>query len=92
MLWPGLKYHMYSFKTKSDWIIFIPRRVKVMLYLYFTIKFIRNESPREIKRCYSRIKNALYAVPGLKYHMYSFQTKSDWIIFIPRRVKARLYI
>jgi hypothetical protein len=33
MLWPGIKYPMYSFQSKSDWIIFIPLRVKARLYV-----------------------------------------------------------
>jgi hypothetical protein len=30
--------------------------------------------------------------PGKKYPMYSLESQSHWIIFIPRRVKARLCI
>jgi hypothetical protein len=92
MPWRGIKYTMYSLQSKSDFIIFIPRRVKARLYLCFTIQFIWKECARETKRCYSRNQNALYAMARNKYPMYSFQSKSDWIIFIPRRVKARLYI
>jgi hypothetical protein len=83
---------MYSFQSKSDWIIFIPRYVKARLYIYFTIKFNQNESPREKKRCYSRNKNALYAVARNKVPYVLIPKKADWIIFIPRRVKPRLYI
>jgi hypothetical protein len=53
---------MYLFRSKFDWIIFIPRRVKTGLYVYFTIKLDRNESPRETKRRYSRSRKALYSV------------------------------
>jgi hypothetical protein len=66
MLWPGIKYNMYSFQTESDWIIFIPRRVKARLYIYFTIMFNRKESAYETKRCYSRPQNALFAVARRK--------------------------
>jgi hypothetical protein len=59
MLWPGIKNHMYSFLSKSDWIIFIPRRVKARLYIWLANKFNRNDTPRETKRCYSRTQNAL---------------------------------
>jgi hypothetical protein len=30
--------------------------------------------------------------PGIENSMYTFHSNSYWIIFIPRRVKARLYI
>jgi hypothetical protein len=33
MLWPGIKYPMYSFQLMSDWILFITRRVKARLYI-----------------------------------------------------------
>jgi hypothetical protein len=52
---------MYSFQSKSNWIIFIPLRVKARLCIEFTFKFYMNESLPE-KICYSRIQNALYAV------------------------------
>jgi hypothetical protein len=86
---------MYSFQSNSDWIIFIPRRVKARIYIYYTINFNINESPRETKRCYSRTQNALYAVARNKVPyvpMYSFQSKPDCIIFTPLRVKARICI
>jgi hypothetical protein len=76
MLWPGIKYSMYSFQSKSDWIIFIPLRVKARLYIQFTIKLNRNESPRETKRCYSRSENAIYAVPRSKVPYVFFQINS----------------
>jgi hypothetical protein len=37
MLWPGIKYTMYSLYSKSDWIIFIPRSVKAGIYIYIYI-------------------------------------------------------
>jgi hypothetical protein len=83
---------MYSFQSKSDWIIVIPLRGKARLFIYFRIKFNRNESPSETRGCYLRTQNAFDAVARKKCPMYSFQSKTDWIIFIPRRVKARLYI
>jgi hypothetical protein len=150
MLWPLIKYPMYSFQSTSDWILFIPH-VKARIYIWFAINFNIIESPRETKRSYSRNQNGLYAVarkkvpyvflaikvsldnifprrvkarlciyssqlnsigtnphakqndvigelktrymlwPAIKYPMYSLQSKSDWIIFISRRVKIRLY-
>jgi hypothetical protein len=66
IVWPVIKYTIHSFQSKCDWMIFIPRRVKARLYIYFTIKFSRNESPREIKQCYPRTQNALYAVASSK--------------------------
>jgi hypothetical protein len=91
MLWPGIKYTMYSFQSKSDTILFIPRCVKSRLYISFTIKFNRNESPVE-KNVIHDLKMSYMLWPGIKYTMYSFQSKSDSIIFIPRRIKARIYI
>jgi hypothetical protein len=38
------------------------------------------------------IKTGYMLWTGIKYPMYSFQSNSDWITFIQRRVKARLYI
>jgi hypothetical protein len=38
------------------------------------------------------IKTRYMLWPKIMYPMYSFQSKPHWIIFIPRRVKARLYI
>jgi hypothetical protein len=34
MLWPGIKYPIYSFQSKSDSIIFIQRRVEATIYIY----------------------------------------------------------
>jgi hypothetical protein len=77
MLWPGIKYSMYSCQSKSDSIIFIPRRVKAGLHIYFTISFNGNETPGETKRCYSRCQTCYMLWPGIKYSMYSLQTKTD---------------
>jgi hypothetical protein len=38
------------------------------------------------------LKTRYMLYPGIMYPMYSFQLKSDRIIFIPLRLKARLYI
>jgi soluble P-type ATPase len=47
-----------------------------------------NESPRETKNDVIRELKTRYMLwPGIKYPMYSFQSKSDWIIFTPRRKK-----
>jgi hypothetical protein len=78
---------MYSLQCKSDLIIFIAWRVKARVYIQLTINFNINESPQETKRCYLRNQNALYAVARNEYHMYSFQSTSDWILFIPRMLK-----
>jgi hypothetical protein len=83
---------MYSFQSKPDSIIFIPRRVKARLYTYFTINFNRNETPGEKNVVIRDVKTRYMLWPGIKYSMYSFQSKPDSIIYIPRRVKARLYI
>jgi hypothetical protein len=89
MLWSLWKVPIYSFQSKSDWIIFIPRCVKARIQ--FTIKFNRNGSPRETT-CYSRSRNAIFAVARNKVPYVFIPIKSDWIIFITRHVKARLYI
>jgi hypothetical protein len=74
MMFPGIKYTMFSFKSKSDGIIFIRRRVKPILYIEFTIKFKRNELPREIKR-FSRSENAINAVAWSKVLYVFLQIK-----------------
>jgi hypothetical protein len=92
MLWPGIKYSMYSFQWKSDSIIFIPRRGKAGLYIYFSINFIRNESPGEVNVVIRDVKTRYMLFPGIKFFMYSFQSKADQLIFSPRRGKAWLCI
>jgi hypothetical protein len=47
MLWQEIRYPMYSFQCESACIIYIPLPVKARLYIEFTIKFKRNESPGE---------------------------------------------
>jgi hypothetical protein len=88
---------MYSIQSKSDRIIFIPRRGKARLYIYIYIYSSQlismgtnphakqNDDIRELITRYM-----LWL--GIKYPIYSLQSKSDRIIFIPRRVKARIYI
>jgi hypothetical protein len=61
-------------------------------YIYFTIKFNRRNRHAEQKFVIRDLKTRIMLWTGIKYPIYSFQSKSDWIIFIPRRVKARLYI
>jgi hypothetical protein len=56
------------------------------------INFNRNESPGEKTVVIHDAKTRYILWPGRKYPMYILQSKSDSIIFIPRRVKARLYI
>jgi hypothetical protein len=53
---------MYSFKSRSVFIIYIPRRVKHRLYILFTIMFNRKESQRESIHYDLRYQNAIYAV------------------------------
>jgi hypothetical protein len=55
------------------------------------MNFSRNESPLR-KKLYSRSENAIYAVSRVKYLMCSCKSKSDSIIFPPRRVRNRLNI
>jgi hypothetical protein len=66
LMCPIVMYTMCSFKSKSDTIIFILCRVRAGLYIWFAIKFNRNESTRETERCFSRSENATYAVPKSK--------------------------
>jgi hypothetical protein len=48
--------------------------------------------PREEKNCYSLTQNAIYAVLKSKETYVFFKSNSDSKIFIPRFVKAGLYI
>jgi hypothetical protein len=41
-LYPGMKYSMYSFQSKSDSIIFIPRSVKDSIFMYIYIYIFQN--------------------------------------------------
>jgi hypothetical protein len=91
MLWSVIKYAMYSFKSYSDWITFIPRRVEGRLYIWIAINFNRNESPRE-KIFIHDFKTRYMMWPRIRYPMYSFQSRSGYVKSTPRRVKARLYI
>jgi hypothetical protein len=90
---------MYSFQTKSVWKIFIPRRIKARVYIYLYIYIYSSQlssfgTNRQAKEGVAirdfRMRYMLW--PGIKYPMNSFPSNSDWIIFNPRRVKARLYI
>jgi hypothetical protein len=74
-LFSRIKHHMFSFNLDSNSIIFIPRRVKARLYLYFTINFNRNESSRVIKPCYSRSENPIYGVLKSNIPSVFFQNK-----------------
>jgi hypothetical protein len=73
-------------------MIFIPGRVKARIQIYFTINFSINEPHAKQNDVIREIKSRYMLWPGIMYPTYSFQSKSDWIIFISRRVKARLYI
>jgi hypothetical protein len=60
ILCPGVKYPMCSFKSNTDSMIFISRRLKARLYIYIVqIKFNSVESPRDTRRCYSPCENAI---------------------------------
>jgi hypothetical protein len=84
---------MYSFQSKTESIIFVPRQVNPWLYIWFTIKFSSNESSSEKKNVVIHDFKTRYMLwPGIKYSMYIIQSKSASIIFIPRRIRARLYI
>jgi hypothetical protein len=92
MFWPGVKYPMYSFQSKCDSIIFIPRPDKARVYIWFTINFNRIDQQAIQSVVIRDVKTRYMLCPGIKYAMYSFQSRSDSIIFIPRHVKTRLYI
>jgi hypothetical protein len=84
---------MYSFQSKSDSIIFIPRRVKARLYIYSSKLISIGTNPQAEQDVIIRVvKTRCMLWKGIKYSMYSFQSKCNTIIFIPQRVKARLYI
>jgi hypothetical protein len=56
-MWPGIKYAMYSFKSLSDRITFIPRRVEARLYIWITLILIGTNRHAK-KSFYSRFQNA----------------------------------
>jgi hypothetical protein len=89
---PRINYPMCSSESKSNSIVSIPRRDKARLRINFAIKFNRNDSPRETKRCYSRSQNALLDVPKRKVPYVIFPLKVWFDIFIPQRVEAWLCI
>jgi hypothetical protein len=72
---------MYSFQSKSDWLIFILRRVKARLYIYSeqlsSIGTTRHTNQYAVNR---DLETRYTLWPGINYPMY------------PRRVKDRLYI
>jgi hypothetical protein len=77
---------MYSFLSKSDSILFIARRVKLE-YIYSSQLISIGTNPQAKQYVVNRdIKTRYMLWPEIKYSMYSFQSKSDSIIFIPRRV------
>jgi hypothetical protein len=84
---------MYSFQSKSDSIIFIPQSVEATIYIYISQLSSIGTNPEAKKYVVIhdlKMRNMLW--PGIKYPMYSIQSKSDSIIFIPRRIKARIHI
>jgi hypothetical protein len=83
---------MYSFQSKCGSIIFIPDVLKLD-YIDSTQLISIGTNPQAKQNVVIRdVKTRNMLLPGIKYTMYSFQSKSDSIIFIPRHVKARLYI
>jgi hypothetical protein len=92
ILWPGIKYPMYSLQSKSDSIITFPDVLKLD-YIYSSQLISIGTNPEAKQNVLIRdVKTGYILWPGIKYPTYSFQSKSDSIIFIPRCVKARLYI
>jgi hypothetical protein len=90
MLWPAIKYPMYSFQSKSYLIIFIPRRVKAKLYIYSSQLSSIGTNPQAKQKVAIRDLITRYMLwPGMKSPMCSIQAKSDSTIFIPRRGNAR---
>jgi hypothetical protein len=83
---------MYSFQSKSDWIILNPRRVIAGLHIYSSQLSSIGTNPQAKQSVVNRDLKTLYKLwPEIWTLMYSFHSKSNWIIFIPRRVKAGLY-
>jgi hypothetical protein len=75
---------MYSFQSKSDSIIFIPRRFKARLYIYIYIYIYISQlssigtiPPHETKQSYSRSQKALYAVARNNVPYVFIAIKSD---------------
>jgi hypothetical protein len=71
---------MYSFQLKSDWIMFNPRRVKDRLYIYIyssKLNSIGTNPHAKQDDVILEIKTSYMLWPGVKYPMYSFQSKSD---------------
>jgi hypothetical protein len=79
MLWPGIKYSMYSLQSKSDSIIFIPRRGIAGLYICSSQLISLGSNPQAKQNVVIRdVKSRYMLWPGIKYSMYSFQSKSDF--------------
>jgi hypothetical protein len=91
MLWPGIKYPKHSFISKSDWIIYLPRLVKVRLYTYSSQLSLIGTIPHEKNFVFHDLKTRYMLWPGMKYIMYLFISKSTVIILIPQRVKLGIY-
>jgi hypothetical protein len=84
---------MYSFQSKSDSILIIPRRVEAIIYIYSSQLSSKGTNPQAKQNVVIRDLKTRYMLwPRIKNPMYSFQSKPYLIIFIPRRIKARIYI
>jgi hypothetical protein len=57
---------MYSFQSMSDYVKSTHRRVKARLYIYFAMKFNRNESPLEKSVVIRELKTRYMLLPGIK--------------------------
>jgi hypothetical protein len=64
MLWPGIKYPMFSFQSKSDFLNFVPNVFTLEIYIV-QIKFNRQESPRE-SNVFRDLKTLYMLSPGIK--------------------------
>jgi hypothetical protein len=93
MLWPGIKYPMYSFQSKTDSIISILRPVEARIYICFKIMFYSNESPGEKNVVIHDLKKRYMLWPRIKYPKYSFQSKSVRLYLFPDVLKLEyIYI
>jgi hypothetical protein len=63
---------MYLFQSKSDSIIFIPRRVEATIYIYTSQLSSIGTNPKAKQNVVIRDLKTRYMLwPGIKYSMYS---------------------
>jgi hypothetical protein len=87
MLLSKIKNPMYSFKSKSDMKIFTPRHVSARLDIHFKISSIGTNRHAKQNVLIRDLKTRYMLLQGIKYTIYTFKSRLDWIIFIPRRVE-----